>query len=666
MRTGTFTLKRGAAALTLAMSALVGTQALAAEYWLKAAATTVNLPDPNGGPAIPVVMWGYASCTTTTTAFDTCGPVMVPGPQLTVPSGDNTLIVHLLNNLPPVGATPTPTSLVINGLIKPMTPVWTDGSSGPRGTDLTKRVRSFDTEAAPNNTADYTWPSVAPGTYLYQSGTQPQVQVQMGLYGAVTKNAADATPSTPAAVYAGVSYDNQATLLFSEIDPALHAAVANGSYGTAPTSTFDYQPKYFLINGRPYTFGAPVITPAGNPGQTLLRLLNAGLVTHVPMAQGNYWEVVAEDGKAYPFRLQQYTAMLSAAKTMDVRLTAEVGTTYAIMDRRLSLSNNGMSGGGMLAFVGWGALASGGGTGSGNGGVNQPPVASAAGPYSSVPGATLNVSAPGVLTYVTDADVPPQPIKAVAASGAAIPGGGTYALNANGSFTYTPPSATFVGTDTFTYRATDGQALSALPAATVTITVTAPTAPSLVTPLDTFDRPNSNNLGGSWSQTASESSPINVQISGNQAVAATIDLGGQAIWSLGGAASVFGPNQYAAFTSIGSLERSALILKATGGTVASPDTYIRVRLEGSQIVVATLMGGSTAAVFVRQAAFPAGSGSTLSAAVDAKGLVTVFRGGNYVGGVQLPDVPAWNGGGRIGFQLQTQGATIDNFSGGSL
>ena len=279
---------------------------------------------------------------------------------------------------------------------------------------------------------------------------------------------------------------------------------------------------------------------------------------------------------------------------------------------------------------------------------------------------TLNVSAPGVLTNDTDADVPPQPIKAVAASGAAIPGGGTYTLNANGSFTYTPPSATFVGTDTFTYRATDGQALSALPAATVTITVAAPRLRAWVRRSTPSTAPTANNLGGSWSQTASESSLINVQVSGNQAVAATIDLGGQAIWSLGGAASAFGPNQYAAFTSIGSLEKSALILKATGGTVASPDNYIRVRLEGSQIVVATLMGGSTAAVFVRQAALPAGSGNTLSAAVDAKGLVTVFRGGSYVGGVQLPDVPAWKGGGRIGIQLQTVGASIDDFSGGSL
>ncbi len=312
-------------------------------------------------------MWGYASCTTTNTAFDTCGPVTVPGPALTVAPGDTTLTVHLLNSLP------VPTSLVINGLIKaptnPMVPVWDTGVTGSRPS-LTARVRSFDAEAAPNNgtQADYTWGSasnpVKPGTYLYQSGTHPQVQVQMGLYGAVTKNAVNADaatdPPTRAQAYPGAAfqYDNQATLLYSEIDPALHDAITNSTYGTpaGPTSTIDYAPKYFLINGQPYPSGSPVIALAGNPGTTLLRLLNAGLTTHVPMIKGAHWTLVAEDGKPYPYPRTQYTALLPAAKTTDVLLTPDIGgAVYAIMDRRLSLSNNGMLDGGMLAFLQYGA-----------------------------------------------------------------------------------------------------------------------------------------------------------------------------------------------------------------------------------------------------------------------------------------------------------------------
>ncbi|WP_161625847.1 Ig-like domain-containing protein, partial [Singulisphaera acidiphila] len=52
-----------------------------------------------------------------------------------------------------------------------------------------------------------------------------------------------------------------------------------------------------------------------------------------------------------------------------------------------------------------------------------------------------------------------------------LPTHGTLTLNSNGSFTYVP-TAGFIGTDTFTYRAFDGTTLSNI--ATVTITVLAP------------------------------------------------------------------------------------------------------------------------------------------------------------------------------------------------
>ncbi|MBF4509981.1 MAG: S8 family serine peptidase, partial [Aeromicrobium sp.] len=78
----------------------------------------------------------------------------------------------------------------------------------------------------------------------------------------------------------------------------------------------------------------------------------------------------------------------------------------------------------------------------------------------------LSVAAPGVLGNDTDADS--DPLTAVKLSD---PAHGSLTLNANGSFTYTPDEG-FLGTDTFTYRASDGTAHS--PAATVTITVALP------------------------------------------------------------------------------------------------------------------------------------------------------------------------------------------------
>lgn len=78
----------------------------------------------------------------------------------------------------------------------------------------------------------------------------------------------------------------------------------------------------------------------------------------------------------------------------------------------------------------------------------------------------------GVLKNDTDAES--DPITAALVDG---PAHGTVTLNANGSFTYTP-ATNFSGTDTFTYRASDGSVTSVL--ATVTINVAgandAPTA----------------------------------------------------------------------------------------------------------------------------------------------------------------------------------------------
>jgi hypothetical protein len=640
----------GIAALSVAAALMAPGMARAADFYLQA--EPVLMPDPNGGADIP--MWGYALCTGSGAG---CGTATVPGPALNVPAGDNVLTVHLLNNLP------VPTSLVINGLIKPMAPVWNDNSTGPRAGDLTKRVRSFDAEAAPGSTADYTWSNVAPGTYLYQSGTHPQVQVQMGLYGAVTKNAVELT-STSAQAYAGVNYDNEAILLYSEIDPALHNAVGGPSptYGTpgGPTSTLDYRPKYFLINGRVYP-NNPVVPLTGNPGTTLLRFLNAGLTTHVPMIDGVHWTMVAEDGKPYPYQTRQYTALLPAAKTMDVLLTPDAGgAVYAITDRRLSLSNNGVPDGGMMVYLQYLAAGTvGGGSGSGN----LPPIA-VADSYESVTGVTLNVGAAlGVLANDNNTDGLPQPIKAVAATGTST-FGGSFTLNSNGSFVYTPAPGFSGASDGFSYQVTDGVALSNV-AGNVTINLTTPVAPALAA-LDDFNRVDSTSLGSTWSQVVSSAAAApNLQVSGNQAVAVTVGLGGLAIWN-----PLLLEKQGAGFASVNPLnDSSALVLKATGGTAMAPANYVRVRCEAGSVVVATMMGGSNISIYVPQASFPVADCATagsLSAVVDAKGIVTTFVNGIYRGGVQLPDVGAWKGGGKIGVQLQTQGAAIDDFTGGSL
>ncbi len=96
---------------------------------------------------------------------------------------------------------------------------------------------------------------------------------------------------------------------------------------------------------------------------------------------------------------------------------------------------------------------------------NSVPVAQADA-YATVKNTTLNVvTASGVLANDSDADGDPLTAALVTS-----PTHGTVTLNANGSFQYSP-TANYVGSDTFGYRANDGTANSAT--ATVTITISA-------------------------------------------------------------------------------------------------------------------------------------------------------------------------------------------------
>jgi len=98
--------------------------------------------------------------------------------------------------------------------------------------------------------------------------------------------------------------------------------------------------------------------------------------------------------------------------------------------------------------------------------VNDAPVAQAD-VWSVARDGVLNIAAPGVLT--NDSDVDGNPLTAVQV---ASPTHGSLSLAANGSFVYTPNSG-YSGSDSFTYRASDGTAQSAV--TTVSLGVTGST-----------------------------------------------------------------------------------------------------------------------------------------------------------------------------------------------
>jgi len=451
----------------LILAAMAGTSS-AAIYNLRADVTIKTID----GAVIP--MWGFALVSYDVGAGTVAGDdiVKVPGPELAVPPGQG-LTINLTNNLP------VPVSIVIPGQAATMTPVWVDvngivvpsPSPGYRPADVTSRVRSLTHEAAANGgIASYTWANIKPGTYLYQSGTDPAVQVQMGLYGAVKKDfAAGQAYNNPNALY-----NNEVILLFSAIDPDIHHSAATGNYtgiplqnipGYAPppppyvikifTSTIDYWPRYFLINGEPYS-AATLPLSAGNINEkTLIRFLNAGLQTYVPTLMGSHISMVAEDGNLSPFPKEQYSLILPAGKTIDAIFAPQLNGSYPIFDRRLNVTSAGTYPGGMIAKL------SVGGTVTAPTAVNDT--------YSVAAGGTLIVAAPGVLG--NDSGTGPLTAALVIGSG---PANGTLTLNANGSFTYTP-NAGFSGIDSFQYTANNGGGASA--AATVTINVVSNTAP---------------------------------------------------------------------------------------------------------------------------------------------------------------------------------------------
>jgi len=317
-----------------ALSVAIG-DAMAATYYLRAEQFTQAMPD-----GAMVTMWGFAQDDDGNFATIEHAAT-VPGPVLTVPPGDDTLTIQLYNNLPQLNGADVPVSIVIPGQ---------NGTALAPERNPDGRVRSFTHETARTTTGTYTWTGLKPGTYLYQSGTHPALQVQMGLYGAMKKD------SAAGQAYPGVSYNRDLVLLFSEVDSALHQAVATDNYGPGKgvTSTINYRANYFLINGRGYPSIPDAILGNGAAGQrVLLRLLNAGYESHAPVLQDMYMSLVAEDGNLLPYAREQYSAHLPAGKTMDAVIDAPTtGGRFSLYDRRLSLSNNLSSPGGMLMYLG--------------------------------------------------------------------------------------------------------------------------------------------------------------------------------------------------------------------------------------------------------------------------------------------------------------------------
>jgi FtsP/CotA-like multicopper oxidase with cupredoxin domain len=308
-----------------------------------------------------VYSWGYGCATGTGVAphiflpsdffgIAKCPTMQVPGPTLIVTEGQ-VVTVTLTNGLPNAAGN---TSILFPGFNVCVGATSTAGVCAP-STPGTNGVPGLLTqEAAPGGTVTYSFVASSPGTHAYYSGTQSDLQIEMGLYGAVV-----VLPSKPPAVCGTVSpgggglpvtnpggnwaarqswgeseyrnapaaydnpqtcYDREYMFQFSEMDPNIHTqaaaqvtAKAGCSAGAAGCSlnvpTEPYHPAYFMINGRSmpddmdpnYAPEYPHQPYNGNPHmhpgeQVLLRIIGQGRWQHPFHEHGNHVRILARDG----------------------------------------------------------------------------------------------------------------------------------------------------------------------------------------------------------------------------------------------------------------------------------------------------------------------------------------------------------------------------------
>jgi hypothetical protein len=261
-------------------------------FGLTASAGSISMPDGN-----TIYTWSYGV---------SGGAFQFPGPVLCVNQGD-TVTVVLKNTLGEA------TSIMFPGLDG----VLSNGALAQpefSGTTLTSLV---PTAAANGGSVTYRFVASSPGTFLYESGTDPGKQVQMGLYGALIVR----PTGHPDAGYLDGSGNpigtfnpgNEYVMLLSELDPALHQAV---EFGQAYDVT-QLHPRYWLVNGRAFPdtiapnnaawlpsqpYSSLVHIPVTDPTQpggvhppALVRYLDAGSRNHPFHPHGQNGRVIARD-----------------------------------------------------------------------------------------------------------------------------------------------------------------------------------------------------------------------------------------------------------------------------------------------------------------------------------------------------------------------------------
>jgi FtsP/CotA-like multicopper oxidase with cupredoxin domain len=193
-------------------------------------------------------------------------------------------------------------------------------------------------EADAAKSVTYSFKANKPGTFLYESGSDPELQVQMGMFGTIIVKPAQAPvpdPAQPLKAYAydsfttqggiktqvlepGSAYnrDKEYVLMLSEIDPDLHVAVEQKRVFKSDDYKDPYHARYFMINGRsfpdtiapndaswlptqPYSALARVqpYDAKTNPLPAMLRYVSVGKDTYPFHPHSNHERIIGIDGR---------------------------------------------------------------------------------------------------------------------------------------------------------------------------------------------------------------------------------------------------------------------------------------------------------------------------------------------------------------------------------
>lgn len=286
-----------------------------------------NLSTPEGNS---LYFWGYGK-----TAAQYSGPTLV------VNQGDVVNVV-LQNKLP------VTTSITFPGQSGV---VAVGGIPGL----LTRDAQAAGLDGSGGGSVSYSFTASRPGTFLYHSGTRPDLQIEMGLVGAliVRPTGFDATLPASRTAYgdASTAFDQEYLFLLSDMDESIHNTVERQvqqlQAQTPPVAVpatgisldVDLSKRmavYWFINGR---CGPDTMMPSGHPSlpiqpydcfpymhpgeKVLMRLIGGGSDEHPFHHHGNHARMIAQDGRL----LRSLTGTGADLGTLEFTVPSTPGST---------------------------------------------------------------------------------------------------------------------------------------------------------------------------------------------------------------------------------------------------------------------------------------------------------------------------------------------------